>query len=125
MDEFNTKANQEIGERFAKSLAEEFGLNAVCFKCGKPPAVGDIWRKETVADSVIVGHAKCFPKRERCADLMRATPHSNLPRDVRKKLGLHAVRCELPVGHDGNHRAWTKTAKYEWWNQEKNPQRLP
>ena len=65
-----------------------------------------------------------FPKRERCGQLMQATPHRRLPRDVRKKLGLHPVRCELEPGHEGNHRARTKTATFEWWNQEKNPQTL-
>lgn len=42
---------------------------------------------------------------------------------LRRHLGVMRIRCQLPLGHEGNHLARTKTAKYEWWNYEKNPQR--
>lgn len=33
------------------------------------------------------------------------------------------IRCELPPGHEGNHQGRNKFARFEWWNEEKNPQR--
>jgi hypothetical protein len=41
----------------------------------------------------------------------------------RKKLGWRKVSCDLAPGHQGNHMARTKTAFFQWWNKEKNPQK--
>lgn len=42
---------------------------------------------------------------------------------LRKEHGLFSIHCDLEPGHEGNHRARTKIAVYEWWNSEKNPQK--
>lgn len=43
--------------------------------------------------------------------------------EVRKRLKWKPVRCQLDPGHEGNHMAHTKQARFEWWNKEKNPQK--
>lgn len=51
-------------------------------------------------------------------------PHkSDTVNRIRKEHGVAQMRCQLPPGHRGNHLAHTKTATYEWWNEQDNPQK--
>ena len=57
------------------------------------------------------------PDRLYCNDVMMPG------RDGRKLLGWTEIRCMKDPGHDGNHACKTRTAYFEWWNKEKNPQK--
>lgn len=48
--------------------------------------------------------------------------HLRQGKEARKLVGWKQVRCDRPVGHEGNHVAHTKNAAFEWWNEQANPQ---
>jgi hypothetical protein len=65
------------------------------------------------------------PDRQICGVLMIASPQQELTPALRKRLGIHQVRCTKDPGHDGNHSCQTARAYFEWWNARANPQRKP
>jgi hypothetical protein len=63
---------------------------------------------------------------KRCGKRMLASVQREMLRvyrPTRKSERLPQIACELPPGHEGNHVCSTKRARYEWWNEERNPQK--
>jgi hypothetical protein len=40
----------------------------------------------------------------------------------RRTLHMKPIRCGLEPGHGGNHICFTRSCRFEWWNESVNPQ---
>ena len=63
------------------------------------------------------------PDRPICGAKMMPSKQLGLGKHQRRVLGLSRIVCTLDPGHKENHFCKTKTATYQWWNEDDNPQR--